>query len=74
MNPEAAGVARLDRAALLRLSEEAASSPRFRQDRNLYAMGDPVCLASQSSYSPMTVSVGISQLLVLSKFFEGVCA
>jgi cupin fold WbuC family metalloprotein len=37
-----AGVARLSRAALHRLSNEAASSPRLRMNRNLHAMEDPV--------------------------------
>jgi cupin fold WbuC family metalloprotein len=37
-----AGVARLDRAALDRLSREAASSPRLRKNRNLHAMEDSV--------------------------------
>jgi cupin fold WbuC family metalloprotein len=37
-----AGVARLDRAALDRLSVEAASSPRLRKNRNLHAMEEPV--------------------------------
>lgn len=37
-----AGVARLSRAALDRLSAEAASSPRRRRNENLHAMEDPV--------------------------------
>jgi cupin fold WbuC family metalloprotein len=37
-----AGVVRLDRTALHRLSEKAASSPRLRLNRNLHLMEDPV--------------------------------
>lgn len=37
-----AGVVRLDRTALHRLSREAVSSPRLRMNRNLHAMEDPV--------------------------------
>jgi cupin fold WbuC family metalloprotein len=37
-----AGVVRLDRTALHRLSEEAASSPRLRRNLNLHLMEDPV--------------------------------
>ena len=37
-----AGVVRLDRTALHRLSEKAASSPRLRTNRNLHSMEDPV--------------------------------
>jgi cupin fold WbuC family metalloprotein len=37
-----AGVVRLDRTALHRLSKEAASSPRLRMNRNLHLMEDPV--------------------------------
>ena len=42
MDVGVAGVARLSRAALDRLSKEAASSPRLRKNRNLHEMEDPV--------------------------------
>ena len=42
MDVGVAGVARLSRAALDRLSKEASSSPRLRKNRNLHEMEDPV--------------------------------
>ncbi len=42
MEDGVAGVARLSRAALDRLSKEAASTPRLRKNRNLHAMEDHV--------------------------------